>query len=152
MNKTGFVISASLAMVATNAMAAVQEKVTVDDKFALDTETMKKIDTALGQRSVNEAISQMFNVLADHYGDGNGLLKDRFTKLVTAGVLDEAVLREVGGTIRLAVHSGSTDYDSTDVNAGNTAFSGCYTNCYSNCHGACHGACHGDCHGSRGWR
>lgn len=122
-------VSASMALVATNAMAAMEKDqavVDLDRDFDISEELALRIDEAVAKKSVRDAVSSVFGELTRSFAEDGKLLSDRY-------VLDG---------VRMAAEIGG---DSTGTGA-------CYANCYSNCHGACYHNCHGACHGARGWR
>ncbi len=128
LDETGLVVSASLVLVATSAMASVRgEVVEVPKDVDIPEGLARKIDAALQGRTVREAVSAVFNILTSCFSEDDQVLDERYFS---------------DPELKLAANPPGRQ-DSTD--SGEFL---CYTNCYSNCHGACHGACHG----SRGWR
>ncbi len=118
-----FVVSASLATVAINAFASVDQKVDVSATVQPDAEMVAAIDAALQKREVAQSVSDLYSALMGSLSKNGQTLSEQFKsdgeKLAWG---DDSAGGSLGGT--------------------------CYGNCYTNCHGACHGACHG----SRGWR
>tara|TARA_X000000368_G_scaffold344703_2_gene283602 strand:- start:24550 stop:25029 length:480 start_codon:yes stop_codon:yes gene_type:complete len=128
-------VSTSIALVATSAMAqaASENKVDLSGDDAVSPELDQAITSALGKRTVREAVSASFDVFTSRLARNGVTLSDEY--------FDGQPFSE---------WQVAANQDSTDVNSGaapNVSGGGAFT-CYSNCHGACHGACHG----SRGWR
>lgn len=123
------VVSASMALVATHAMASVAKD--ADRPIHLSTielapELQAKIDAAIAKKDVRQAVASAFSLLSNKFGDGNVSLTRKYFH---------------GDDVLLAAAS-SDDFSGTgDINTP-------IVTCYSNCHEACHSACHG----SRGWR
>jgi len=135
----GAVVSVSMAIVATHAMAAVgkdSQTVIALDSVEADLELQAKIDAAVAKRDVRQAVAEAFSVLATSFGDDNQSLSAKYFK-------------DAAGQV--AVNHGLVDSKHFE-----SANPGVTPNCYSNCHGACyqncHDACHSACHGSRSWR
>lgn len=128
--QTGFVVSASMAIVATQAMAHVardaQGALEVDLSVQAHPDTEAAIDAALKQRDVREASRDAFDAIIRAYGRDGRTLADRF---------------------KLAQYN-----DSSGGLIGDPAAGGSASQCYAACHSNCHSNCHYACHGSRGWR
>ncbi|NTF17263.1 hypothetical protein G6L37_02305 [Agrobacterium rubi] len=125
------VVSASMALVATHAMASVAKDssdVINIAKVDLSPDIQAKIDAAVAKKDVKQAVAGAFSILSTKFGYGNeSLTKKYFT----------------GNDILLAAaRPGADDF------TGDTGIDVPSVTCYSNCHSACHSACHG----SRGWR
>lgn len=136
---TGFVVSASMAIVATQAMAHVGRDVDVIRDVpgaTVDPETRGRIAAALGKKDVRDAISEAFPVIMRSFGrDGESIV----------------------GRIQLAQNQDHTSRPGawTNPNTGTPAGQvdrGGSSGAITFCHSACHSACHNACHGSRGWR
>jgi hypothetical protein len=121
--KSGIIVSASMAIVATQAMAyfagAGKDSRAVEASHSDNEHLRNAVKAAVAKRDVRMAINSAFDALASSFGDADGdsLAKKYFPD----------------GNVRLA--------QTNDFTNG-------VANCYSNCHSACHDACHG----SRGWR
>tara|TARA_Y100000588_G_scaffold68434_1_gene69598 strand:+ start:448 stop:921 length:474 start_codon:yes stop_codon:yes gene_type:complete len=126
-------VSTSIALVATSAMAqaASESKVDLTGDDAVSPELDQAITSALGKRTVREAVSASFDVFTSRLARNGVTLSDEY--------FDGQPFSEW----QIAANQ-----DSTDVGGSSPGFGGGTITCYSNCHGACHGACHG----SRGWR
>lgn len=125
MNKSSFVISASLALTATHAMASVQEKVVeLPGAPSVSPEVSAQIERAVSKSHVREAVNQIFNTLSRNFSENGVAISDKY--------FNDPELRD---HMHLAA---AGEEDST------MSYSSCYSNCYS--------ACHSACHGSRGWR
>jgi len=129
------VVSASMAIVATQAMAYVaqnsQVPLLLEQGHEVDAELKERIEVAVGKRDVRLAVSEAFSVLASKFGDESGSL--------TAKYFPKDELPRFAQTQDFTLDGGS-------------CYSNCYSNCHNACHSACHSACHYACHGSRGWR
>jgi len=128
-------VSTSIALVATSAMAqaASEQTININADDAVSAELDQAITSALGKRTVREAVSASFDLFTSRLERNGVTLSDEY--------FDGQPFSE---------WQVAANEDSTDVQAGpnpNIGGGGAFT-CYSNCHGACHGACHG----SRGWR
>jgi type II secretory pathway pseudopilin PulG len=123
--KSGIIVSASMAIVATQAMAyfasAGKDSKAIEAANSENEQLRAAVKAAVAKRDVRMAINSAFDALSSSFGDANGdsLAKKYFPD----------------GNVRLAQTS---DFTSGRADA----------YCYSNCHSACHDACHG----SRGWR
>lgn len=125
------VVSASMALVATHAMASVAKErsdVISIARVELSPEIQARIDAAVAKKDVRQAVAGAFSILSTKFGYGNESLTRKYFS---------------GNDILLAAASPRSD-DFTGA-AGIDIPS---VTCYSNCHSACHSACHG----SRGWR
>lgn len=119
---TNIVVSISVAMVATNALASIRDtKVELGDTDDLPEEVMQRIDAAVSKRNVREAVADAFDIISENLTEEGETIKAKY--------LPEH--------IRLALNQ-------PDVMTEAKAAGACYANCYKNCH------C--NCHGSRGWR
>ncbi len=137
------VVSASILMVAGNAMASISadKKLGVDFESPSDdmrTEVGALFNTKEGADVIAVARDSIISKILDEEGVSLG---DRF---------DIAANYDYGSVDNKALQrsyprgSGGTN-DSTGANyIRSGGHSACYYNCYSNCHSACHG--------SRGWR
>lgn len=120
--KKGIIVSASMAIVATQAMAyfagAKKDSKAIEASTSANEQLRNAVKAAVAKRDVRMAINSMFDALASSFGDADGdsLAKKYFPD----------------GNAKIAQM-----YDFTNG-----------ISCYSNCHSACHAACHG----SRGWR
>lgn len=121
--KAGVIVSASMAIVATQAMAHVadagKEAKSIEAAISANEQLRSAVKVAVAKRDVRMAISSAFDALASSFGDSEG------------STLAEKYFPD--GKVQLAQR-----HDFTNG----------FSSCYSNCHGACHIACHG----SRGWR
>lgn len=125
MSKSSFVISASLALTATHAMASVQEKVVELPRGpSVSPEISAQIEKAVSKSHVREAVNQIFNTLSRNFSENGVAISDKY--------FNDPDLRDH----MLVAASGQED--------STMSYSSCYSNCYS--------ACHSACHGSRGWR
>jgi len=125
------VVSASMALVATHAMASVAKDssdIISIARVELSPEIQARIDAAVAKKDVKQAVAGAFSILSSKFGYGNESLTKKYFS---------------GNDILLAAASPSAD-DFT----GAAAIDVPSVTCYSNCHSACHSACHG----SRGWR
>lgn len=125
------VVSASMALVATHAMASVakdSDKIINIARVELAPEIQAKIDAAVAKKDVKKAVAGAFSLLSSGFGYGNESLTKKYFS---------------GNDILLAQARPSSD-DFT----GSAGIDVPSVTCYSNCHSACHSACHG----SRGWR
>jgi hypothetical protein len=130
LKSAGVVVSASMALVATQALAYVaqnSEGVVEVEKVSVDPELEARIEAAVAKQNVKQAVSASFSVLASRLGTGNTSLSAKYFPNAEGMVAQASSDDFVGGA-------------------------GCYSNCHAACHSACHSACHGACHGSRGWR
>lgn len=120
--KKGIIVSASMAIVATQAMGyfagAKKDSKAIAASASANEQLRNAVKSAVAKRDVRMAINSMFDALASSFADANGdsLAQKYFPD----------------GNVKLA-----QTYDFTNG-----------ISCYSNCHSACHSACHG----SRGWR
>ena len=125
------VVSASMALVATQAMASVgKDSAAVINLVTphLDPALQARIDAAVAKKDVKQAISSAFSILSTKFGENNESLTRKYfseDNILVAGLAPGADDFSVGGTVNVPK-----------------------VVCYSNCHSACHSACHG----SRGWR
>lgn len=120
--KTKIVVSASMAIVATQAMAyfagASKDSMAVEISDSDNEQLRSAVKTAVAKRDVRIAIQSMFDALARSFGDPNG------------------------DSLAQKYYPHNTEYaQKSDFTNG---MSSCYSNCYYNCHYACHD--------SRGWR
>ncbi|WP_018079366.1 hypothetical protein [Thiobacillus denitrificans] len=119
---TNIVVSISVAMVATNALASIRDtKIEIADASEVPQEVMQRIDAAVSKRNVREAVADAFGIISENLTEQGETIKAKY----------------VPDHIKLALNQPS------DI-PGAQAAGACYTNCYKNCH------C--NCHGSRGWR
>lgn len=126
----GGVVSVSMAIVATQAMAAVakdSKDVISFGESEADDALQAKMDAAVAKRDVRQAVSEAFSLLASSFGEGNVSLSAKYFP---------------GAEGVVAV--GSDDFTQ--------GIGTCYSNCHSACYSNCHSACHSACHGSRSWR
>ncbi len=132
-------VSTSIALVATQAIAAVGEShdIQVARDFEVSAELDAQIDAALAKKDVREEIGSVFDTLARRFVAEEGRLEDQLFPTFDG---EEKSLREI--------FLAQTDF----VGRGNNSYRLFSTSgsgvCYTNCHNACHRACHG----SRGWR
>lgn len=130
------VVSASMALVATHAMASIakdSDRVINIAKVELSLEMQAKIDAAVAKKDVKQAVAGAFSLLSAKFGDDNVSLTKKYFH---------------GDDILLAATLPQVSSDDFTGN-GNINIPGVPSvSCYSNCHSACHSACHG----SRGWR
>jgi hypothetical protein len=130
------VVSASMALVATHAMASIakdSDRVINIAKVELSPEMQAKIDAAVAKKDVKQAVAGAFSLLSAKFGDDNVSLTKKYFH---------------GDDILLAATLPQVSSDDFTGN-GNINIPGVPSvSCYSNCHSACHSACHG----SRGWR
>lgn len=125
------VVSASMALVATHAMASIakdSDRVINIAKVELAPEIQAKIDAAVAKKDVKQAVAGAFSLLSTKFGDGDLSLTSKYFQT------DDILL--AAATPKSDDFTGSGNIDVPSVT------------CYSNCHSACHSACHG----SRGWR
>jgi len=125
------VVSASMALVATHAMASVakdSDRIINLAKVELSPELQARIDAAVAKKDVKQAVAGAFSILSTKYGSGSESLTSKYFS---------------GNDILLAAAEPRAD-DFT----GQGYIDVPSVTCYSNCHSACHSACHG----SRGWR
>lgn len=124
MIKSTFVVSASLVLAATHAMAAVQDDIVeVPGPSAIDPETSAQIEKAVSRPHVQEAVNAIFDTLARKFSEEGVMLSEKYFN---------------DPDFQNHMLAQANTRDSSDV----------YTACYANCYSACHSACHG----SRGWR
>jgi len=125
--KTKIIVSASMAIVATQAMAyfaGVGKDSRAVEVSTSDNEQLRSaVKAAVAKRDVRMAIQSMFDALARSFGDPNGdsLAQKYFPH-------------------RNIEYAQKADF----TNGVSTCYGNCYTNCHSNCYAACHD--------SRGWR
>lgn len=125
------VVSASMALVATHAMASIakdSDRVINIAKVELSPELQAKIDSAVAKKDVKQAVAGAFSLLSTKFGEGNESLTKKYFST------DDILL--AAASPRADDFTGNGNIDVPSVT------------CYSNCHSACHSACHG----SRGWR
>lgn len=129
------VVSVSMAIVATQAMAhsgfQSQQVLSIDASEPLDDTLKSRIEVAVAKEDVRKAVSEMFSVIANHFGENELSLAGKY--FGEAGVEDKNL------------QTASFDDFSSGVG-------GCYANCHVACYANCHDACYSACHGSRGWR
>jgi hypothetical protein len=125
------VVSASMALVATHAMASIakdSDQVLEVRSTELNPDLKARIDSAIAKKDVKMAVANAFPLISSKFGTGNESLTKKYFS---------------GNNILVAqATTGSDDFsqqNNIDVPS---------VTCYSNCHDACHDACHG----SRGWR
>lgn len=121
------VVSASMVMIATSAVASVDKgSVELGDLFnEVDESLSAQVSVAMGKKDVMNMSNLMFDELMNSMAFNGVSLSDAYYE-----------------EFQLAANPYGSQ-DSTDVGATN-AGGYCYSNCHSNCHSACHG--------SRGWR
>jgi hypothetical protein len=125
------VVSASMALVATHAMASIAKDsiVVLEVRSAeLNPDLKARIDAAIAKKDVKLAVANAFSLIASKFGTGHESLTDKYFK---------------GNNILVADATARSDDFSQQGNVSVPSVT-----CYSNCHDACHDACHG----SRGWR
>lgn len=125
------VVSASMALVATHAMASIakdSDRVINIAKVELSAEMQAKIDAAVAKKDVKQAVAGAFSLLSTKFGEGNESLTKKYFST------DDILLAQAAPSADDFTGAGNIDVPSVT--------------CYSNCHSACHSACHG----SRGWR
>jgi hypothetical protein len=130
------VVSASMALVATHAMASIakdSDRVINIAKVELSPEMQAKIDAAVAKKDVKQAVAGAFSLLSAKFGDGNESLTKKYFRT------DDILLAATLPLVMSDDFSGNGNVNVPDVPS---------VTCYSNCHSACHSACHG----SRGWR
>jgi hypothetical protein len=130
------VVSASMALVATHAMASIakdSDRVINIAKVELDPDIQAKINEAIAKKDVKQAVADSFSILSTKFGSNNESLTNKYFKS------DDILLAATHQLQKADDFTGSGNVGVPDVPS--------YT-CYSNCHSACHSACHG----SRGWR
>lgn len=136
---TKAIVSVSMAIVATQAMASVGD-VSTDvvsiDNSPIDADLRAKIDAAVAKRDVRQAVSDAFSVLATSFGEGNMSLSGKYFS---------------NEEVDVAIYHSPLE-QSKDFNADPNAIPHCYSNCHSACYSNCHEACHQACHASRSWR
>lgn len=126
MNKMaiGFAVSASMLIVATQAMAHVgadSSRIIDLGSQSLDESLSGRIKAALAKPDVREALRDAYPSIISSYGRDGVSLVER-VRVAQQAVGQDADFTSVGGGF-------------SDPNAG-----------------ACHATCHSACHGSRGWR
>lgn len=117
------VVSSSLALMATNAMAYVaqnNENLLEFKNSDLDQQIMNKIENAISKKDIREAVMNSFSLFASSFGEDGNKLADKYF------------------TVQFADSSEDFSKNATVPNY----------NCYSNCYIACYS----NCHSSRGWR
>lgn len=120
--KSNIVVSISIAMVATNALASIKDsKIEVPDASDVPDELMQRIDSAMAKRQVREAMASAFDVISENLTEQGQTIRSKY--------LPEH--------LRLALNQPDAMPEAQSAGA-------CYTNCYKNCH------C--NCHSSRSWR
>lgn len=123
------VVSASMALVATHAMASIAKDsdAILEIRAAdLNPDLKARIDAAVAKKDVKIAVANAFPLISEKFGTNNESLTQKYFK----------------GNNILVAQARSDDFSQQgqiDVPS---------VTCYSNCHSACHDACHG----SRGWR
>ncbi len=125
------VVSASMALVATHAMASIakdSDRVINIAKVELSAEMQAKIDAAVAKKDVKQAVAGAFSILSTKFGEGNESLTKKYFST------DDILLAQVAPRADDFTGTGKVNVPAVT--------------CYSNCHSACHSACHG----SRGWR
>lgn len=125
------VVSASMALVATHAMASIakdSDLVLEMRSSELNPDLKARIDSAIAKKDVKLAVANAFPLISAKFGTANESLTKKYFG---------------GNTILVAEASASSDDFSQQNNIDVPSVT-----CYSNCHDACHDACHG----SRGWR
>lgn len=125
------VVSASMALVATHAMASVgkdSDRIINIASVELAPELQARIDAAVAKKDVKQAVAGAFSILSTSFGVNNESLTRKYFS---------------GDDILLAAAQPKADDFTGSGNINVPAVT-----CYSNCHSACHSACHG----SRGWR
>lgn len=126
--KLGFVVSASMMIIASQAMAHAGKDVSgvIElPSMTVDADTRALVRSALEKRDVRLAVGEVASIIVNSYGrDGDSIVNRVRVAQNVPGEQD---------------HTFSTD-DLTDPNHGYDQFV------------ACHSACHSACHGSRGWR
>lgn len=126
------VVSVSMAIVATQAMATVAKDSNGVINFGdaeVDPALQAKMDAAVAKRDVRQAVSEAFSLLASKFGENNVSLSAKYFP---------------GAEGQLAQTARSDDFTQ--------GVGTCYSNCHSACYANCHSACHSACHGSRSWR
>lgn len=131
--KKSIVVSASMAILAVHAMSVVAKHsdgvVNVPDVKTTD-DIAAKIDAAIAKKSVRDAVTASFGLLASKFGSEQISIGEKYFP----GAFDQ---------VQLAQAAGSADFTTK----------GCYAATdVTGCHAACHTACHKACHGSRSWR
>lgn len=131
LKSAGVVVSASMAIVATQALAYVAEnsdEIIEIERASIDEDLEARIAAAAAKQNVRQAVSSSFSILATKLGKDNTSLSAKY-------------FPNAQGQVAQLVQSD----DFTDG-------SGCYSNCHAVCYSNCYSNCHGACHGSRGWR
>lgn len=119
-------VSVSMVLAASSALAAVGNRVVIDQSpAAMDDDVIKRIGAAVDNRLAAQTFANQSAKLAEILSDGDITLREKYVNTPL---------------LQLAWSGGQQD--STDASAMVAGF--CYSNCYSNCYS--------DCHGSRGWR
>ena len=126
--KLGFVVSASMMIIASQAMAHAGKDVPSVIEFpsiSVDSELQARVNSALEKRDVRLAIGEVLPVLMNSYGRDGGSIVQRVAQNTQAE----------GGNYDHTY----TSPDLVNPNSGEVSVT-------------CHSACHSACHGSRGWR
>ena len=126
------VISSSMVIAASTAMASANTTVSLDNKYVVSDSILDTIEKITNKKDVNDAVSESFNSLILQLSDGDKRLAEKY-------FAEYMVLDENGDEV--------VNFDVAQISTA-CSITSCYSNCYSNCHGQCHSACHG----SRGWR
>jgi hypothetical protein len=130
------VVSASMALVATHAMASVakdSDRIINLAKVELSPELQARIDAAVAKKDVKQAVAGAFSILSTKFGSGSESLTSKYfsgNDILLASTLPLVKSDDFTGSGAVGVPGVPN------------------VTCYSNCHSACHSACHG----SRGWR